>query len=75
MGETKKEGVKQTFVDTAVNSVGIQQIPSNHQPCPSLYLGHRDKETEVQLPNCVTFNAQLQGIATREMILWSLIDL
>lgn len=29
----KEEGVKQTFVDTAVNSVGIQQIASNHQPC------------------------------------------
>lgn len=27
----KKGGVKQTLVDTAINSVGIQQITSNHQ--------------------------------------------
>lgn len=51
----KKEGVKQTFVDNAINSVGIQQIPSNHQPCHlsvSRTQGYRDKETHVQLQNC-----------------------
>lgn len=72
MEEVKKEGVKQTFVDAAINSVGIQQILSDHQPCHlavSRTQGYRDKETQGQLPNCVRFNPQLQENATLEMIL------